>query len=85
MQGTIAIENDTIVEVAPHIEAKPGDVRIDAKGRYVLPGGIDTHTHFEMTNAFATTADDFESGTKAAIMGGPRRLLILHRLLKNLC
>ena len=75
MQGTIAIENDTIVEVAPHIEAKPGDVRIDAKGRYVLPGGIDTHTHFEMTNAFATTADDFDSGTKAAIMGGTTTII----------
>ncbi len=75
MQGTIAIENDKIVEVAPHIEAKPGDVRINAKGRYVLPGGIDTHTHFEMTNAFATTADDFESGTKAAIMGGTTTII----------
>ena len=75
IQGTIAIENDKIVEVAPHIEAKPGDVRIDAKGRYVLPGGIDTHTHFEMTNAFATTADDFESGTKAAVLGGTTTII----------
>ena len=42
----------------------------DAKGNYVLPGFIDAHTHLEMTNSITTTADDYESGTAAALAGG---------------
>ncbi len=46
------------------------DRTIDATGKYVLPGGIDVHTHLDMPFGGTKSADDFESGTRAAAHGG---------------
>ena len=43
---------------------------IDANGKLLFPGFIDGHTHFDLEVAGTVTADDFETGTKAAILGG---------------
>lgn len=43
---------------------------IDASGRMIFPGFIDAHTHFDLEVSDTVTADDFESGTKAAVAGG---------------
>ena len=48
---------------------------IDARGQYVLPGGIDVHTHLDMPFGGTTSADDFESGTIAAAFGGTTSLV----------
>jgi dihydropyrimidinase len=47
-----------------------GDKVLDATGCYVMPGGIDPHTHLEMPFMGTYSADDFESGTRAALAGG---------------
>ena len=49
----------------------PGGTRtIDARGKYVMPGGIDPHTHLECEFFGITSVDDFYQGTKAAVAGG---------------
>src|SRR5689334_23467106 len=67
--GDVFIENDKITTIGTSL-ALPADKVIDAKGKYVLPGGIDVHTHMDMPFGGTTSADDFESGTIAAAFGG---------------
>jgi dihydropyrimidinase len=50
--------------------AGTADQVLDATGRYVLPGGIDVHTHMEMPFGGTFSADTFETGTRAAAWGG---------------
>jgi dihydropyrimidinase len=47
-----------------------GDTVLDATGCYVMPGGIDPHTHLDMPFMGTTSSDNYESGTKAALSGG---------------
>ncbi len=49
-----------------------GNETLDASGCYIMPGGIDPHTHLEMPFMGTYSADDFESGTRAALAGGTR-------------
>lgn len=53
------------------LDLGPGKREIDAKTKYVLPGGVDAHAHIEQLSGMGVTnADTFESGTKAAAWGG---------------
>ena len=63
----ILIEGETIAAIG---EGLKGERVIDAEGAYVMPGGIDPHTHLEMPFMGTTTAETFESGTRAAASGG---------------
>ncbi|MBE7453102.1 MAG: dihydropyrimidinase [Kofleriaceae bacterium] len=48
---------------------------IDAAGKYVIPGGIDAHTHMELPFGGTTSSDDFDSGTVAAAHGGTTTII----------
>ncbi|MGG3799624.1 dihydropyrimidinase [Metabacillus fastidiosus] len=65
-KADIVIENGIIVDIGANIYPAQDDKVLDADGQYVFPGGVDVHTHFD----FWGTSDDFESGSKAAAVGG---------------
>jgi dihydropyrimidinase len=65
----VLVEGERIKEVRAGITT-PSDHVIDATGMYVIPGGIDCHTHLDMPFGGTTSSDDFETGTRAAAFGG---------------
>lgn len=66
-EADILIDRGRIVEIGDGLK---GDEQLDATGCYVMPGGIDPHTHLEMPFMGTYSSDDFESGTRAALSGG---------------
>jgi dihydropyrimidinase len=69
MAADVLIEGGTIREVRAGVDPQ-GHTVVDAAGLLVLPGGIDAHTHLDMPFGGTTSADDFETGTRAAAIGG---------------
>jgi dihydropyrimidinase len=68
-RGDVLVEGETVAVIGTTLDVH-ADTIIDASGKYVLPGGIDVHTHLDMPFGGTTSADDFESGTRAAAFGG---------------
>jgi dihydropyrimidinase len=70
--GDVLVEGEKIAVIGTSLDIPAANVDkvIDATGKYVLPGGIDVHTHMDMPFGGATSADDFETGTRAAAFGG---------------
>jgi dihydropyrimidinase len=71
----ILVEGETIREVAPAIVPEAAHTVVDASGMYLLPGGIDVHTHLDMPFGGTTSSDDFLTGTRAAAIGGTTTLV----------
>uniref|UniRef100_A0A673XGX7 Dihydropyrimidinase like 5a n=1 Tax=Salmo trutta TaxID=8032 RepID=A0A673XGX7_SALTR len=69
-EADVYIENGIIMQVGEGLMIPGGAKVIDASGKLVLPGGIDTSVHLQQTFMNATTVDDYYSGTKAALAGG---------------
>jgi dihydropyrimidinase len=82
-EADVLVEGQTIAAVvargegaaATVLAAIPIDETIDAAGRYVVPGGIDCHTHFELPFGGTFAKDTFESGTRAAAHGGTTSII----------
>ena len=68
-QLDVLTEDEKIIKVARDIQDEEATV-IDVTGKLLFPGFIDGHTHFDLEVAGTVTADDFETGTRAAILGG---------------
>jgi dihydropyrimidinase len=71
----VLIEDQKVVALlAPGSGPKDAE-KIEAQGCYVIPGGIDAHTHLDMPFGGTTSIDDFESGTVAAAFGGTTSII----------
>lgn len=70
-KADVIIKDGIIIAVGSNLR-KPADVDrvIDAKGRYIMPGGIDPHTHLELEFMGQVSVDDFYIGSRAALAGG---------------
>ncbi|QQS17077.1 MAG: dihydropyrimidinase [Neisseriales bacterium] len=67
----LLIEEGIIRELMPHQSLLSKNIEtIDAKGCYVMPGGVDVHTHFDIDVGLAKSCDDFYTGTVSAACGG---------------
>ena len=66
-KADVLVENGKITKIGEGLSANE---TLEATGCYVMPGGIDPHTHLEMPFMGTYSTDDFESGTRAALSGG---------------
>jgi dihydropyrimidinase len=71
----VGLQGGKVIAIAQRLPAESAKQVLDAKGRYVIPGGIDVHTHLDMPFGGTNSADDFESGTIAAAFGGTTTLI----------
>ena len=73
--GDIAISGGKVEAIGQSLPRENAGRVLDAGGKYVMPGGIDVHTHLDMPFGGTTSADDFETGTRAAAFGGTTTLI----------
>jgi len=69
-RADLLIDGETIALIGAHLDSSLADTVIDAAGLYVLPGGVDVHTHLHMPWRGVRTIDDFFTGQRAALFGG---------------
>ena len=68
-EADVLLDGEKIAQIGTGLSAG-GAKKIDASGKYVIPGGIDVHTHMELPFGGTSASDDFETGTRAAAFGG---------------
>lgn len=71
----VGIADGKVAAIAGELPAQNASQILDASGKLLLPGGIDVHTHLDMPFGGTTSADDFETGTRAAAFGGTTTLI----------
>ncbi len=70
-------EDGIVRQVGLDLKVPEDAQRLDATGLYVMPGGIDTHTHMQLPFMGTVAVDDFDQGTKAALAGGTTMICTL--------
>ena len=71
----IYCEGETIAQIAPNLDAPNGAEVIDASGKYVFPGFIDPHVHIYLPFMGTFAKDTYDSGSRAALVGGTTTLI----------
>ncbi len=73
-RADVLVEDDRIVAVGTGLDAD-GAETVDATGKLIMPGFIDAHTHMAMPFGGTVTADDWATGTEAAVAGGTTTII----------
>ncbi|HET6500351.1 MAG TPA: dihydropyrimidinase [Amycolatopsis sp.] len=71
----VLVEDEKVAAIVSPGFVETADTVLDASGKYVLPGGIDAHTHLEMPFGGTQSADTFATGTEAAAWGGTTTII----------
>ena len=74
-KADVLIDGETIAALFAPGQAPDGPEIIDATGKYVIPGGIDAHTHMQMPFGGTEASDTFDTGTRAAAIGGTTTII----------
>jgi dihydropyrimidinase len=74
-RADVLCDKDKIVAVGENLDVPAGARTVDAGGQYVMPGGIDPHTHMELPFMGTVASEDFFSGTAAALAGGTTMII----------
>jgi dihydropyrimidinase len=74
-KADVLCQDGRIVQVGPGLQAPAGATTVDAGGQYVMPGGIDPHTHMQLPFMGTVTMDDFYTGTAAGLAGGTTTII----------
>lgn len=74
-RAEVLIQDGQISAVGDKLDAPAGCEVIDGSGQYLLPGGIDPHTHMQLPFMGTVTADDFFTGTAAGLAGGTTSII----------
>ncbi len=73
-RADVLVEGEKVAQIGKALTVA-GARKIDARGKYVIPGGIDVHTHMELPFGGTFASDDFETGTRAAAFGGTTTII----------
>jgi dihydropyrimidinase len=74
-RGDVLCAEGKIVGVGEKLDVPAGTETVDAGGQYVMPGGIDPHTHMQLPFMGTVSSDDFYSGTAAGLAGGTTMII----------
>jgi len=74
-RADVLCEDGRIAAIGEKLDKPGGGVVIDAGGQYVMPGGIDPHTHMQLPFMGTVASEDFYSGTAAALAGGTTMII----------
>ena len=69
-KADVAVDGEKIAAIGRSFRESDFDVVVDARGKYVLPGAIDGHTHLALDFGGTTSSDDYYAGTRSAACGG---------------
>jgi dihydropyrimidinase len=75
LRADVLCADGRIAAVGPDIAAPKGAEVVDAGGQYVMPGGIDPHTHMQLPFMGTVASDDFYTGTAAGLAGGTTMII----------